>query len=1128
MNNEPYLNDPQFQSVLVACLEKLERGEALDREELLERHAKFAQPLAEFLDDQSLLEQIASGLRDSMAAHATAASSDRLFDETIDSNPSSTGFGVADRIRYIGEYEILEEIARGGMGVVFKAKQRQLQRIVALKMILAGKLADNADVERFQREARAAGRLKHANIVPVHEVGQHDGHHYFTMDFIEGDSLAAEIRDESLPPKKAAELVKAVAVAIEFAHQHGTLHRDLKPANILIDANGQPHITDFGLAKSVAGDNGTLRTELTVSGQILGTPSYMSPEQADAKQHLIGPATDVYSLGAILYACLTGRAPFVADSPLDTMLQVVRKEPVSPRTLNTKVSRDLETICLKCLAKEPHKRYGTAADLAADLERFLDDRPVVARPVGSVAKSWRWAKRNPWIAALLTLSCVLLTAGTIVSTYFAIEANQRADAETKERQRADREAEAARLAESNAKNALVAEEKARDEAEAQRRMADKMRQLAELRLEERTRSLYALQLTRAHSIWRESQGEAASLLEDKTACPPELRDFTWRYLRHLTHRRIEGWNTGPTPVKLLDVSSDGSQVAAVGIGKTVSIWRSGHREPVASLKHETQGITAGSFSRDGKRLATSCGKTIVIWNIETGKVEHRLEHGGKVETVSFLPDGRSLISAGAGIIVWDAVSGESLRRLGDSTRLISHIALAGDRRRFLAAEKKGDIVLWDIDQTEPIRTVFKVGPPEGALDFGNRVKCLDISRDGAKFLFADAFEVHVYDLLSGKAICHIRDTMPALQAEWRSAVFSPDGRWLATCSGGHHVKLWDATTGAELTALTPFKGGKRIRFSSDGRAVLVGDAVGNLVWWRVPAIDGGYELRLNGGRLAISPQGDRMAAYLRGDISVWDTQRDRAVWKKSDLLVFRAAFSPDGKTLAGMLEGGQIRFWDADDGEQLKIRENVTRGEALVYIDQNRLAFSTGKSAISIWNLSTDEIFELDSGDRGVLCLAVSPDGRHLAAGHGIHPLPDNTPPGKVVVWDLATRKPISVLKGHDSFGVYDIAFSPDGSTLASCGQGIVLWDAKSFERRTKMTSHTAPAWSIDYAHDGSVIATGSMDGTIRLWDPKSGQQRLAMESDAVWVTDVSFSPDSNSLFSAGMTGGVRWWPAAE
>ncbi len=327
------------------------------------------------------------------------------------------------RVRYFGDYEIVREIARGGMGVVFQARQTSLNRPVALKMILAGQLADETDIKRFYTEAEAAANLDHPGIVPIYEVGQHEGQHYFSMGFIDGQSLSQRLAEGPLPAGEAAELIRRVSEAIEYAHQHGVVHRDLKPANILMDQNGNPRVTDFGLAKKVQGDSG-----LTGSGQIMGTPSYMPPEQAGGKRGEVGPAADVYSLGATLYASLTGRPPFQAATAMDTVIQVVSEEPVPPRRLNAAIPRDLETICLKCLEKEPGKRYESAAALGEDLRRYVAGEPIAARPVGQAERAWRWCRRKPVIAGLIASLVVTVIGGFVGITLGWLEARRQRSA----------------------------------------------------------------------------------------------------------------------------------------------------------------------------------------------------------------------------------------------------------------------------------------------------------------------------------------------------------------------------------------------------------------------------------------------------------------------------------------------------------------------------------------------------------------------------------------------------------------------------------------------------------------------------------------------------------------------------
>jgi tRNA A-37 threonylcarbamoyl transferase component Bud32 len=317
------------------------------------------------------------------------------------------------RVRYFGDYELLEEIARGGMGVVWKARQASLNRTVAVKMILAGKLAGEAEVQRFHREAEAAANLQHPNIVAIHEVGEHDGQHYYSMDYVQGRDLGALVREGGpLSSERAAVCLKTLAEAVHFAHQRGTLHRDLKPQNVLMDAAGVPRITDFGLAKFVERDD-----NLTKTGAAMGSPSYMPPEQAAGHLDQLGPHSDVYSLGAILYELLTGRPPFRAETAMATMRQVMESDPVPPRKVNPGVPPDLETICLKCLEKNPALRYPSARALAEEMGRFLKHEPIQALPVSAIRKTESWLRRHPWTLMAAGSLVIMVLMGTLYWQY---------------------------------------------------------------------------------------------------------------------------------------------------------------------------------------------------------------------------------------------------------------------------------------------------------------------------------------------------------------------------------------------------------------------------------------------------------------------------------------------------------------------------------------------------------------------------------------------------------------------------------------------------------------------------------------------------------------------------------------
>lgn len=318
-----------------------------------------------------------------------------------------------------GDYELIEPIAKGGMGIVYKARQRKLNRVVAIKMILDGQFADQSDIDRFYAEAEAAAALSHPNIVAIHEVGEWSGQHFFSMDFIDGESLAHLVHENPLRPRRAAEFVKIIAETVQFAHDNGVVHRDLKPANILLDKRQRPLITDFGLAKQVSS-----QSQRTIAGSIVGTPSYMPPEQAAGRVDEIGPWSDLYSLGAILYELLTGRPPFRSASPFETIRQVLETEPLSPRLLNENVPKDLETICLKCLQKDRHRRYPSCHELAEELGRFLLGEPIQARPISRLERSWRLVKRNPITSAAIAAAAMFFVAASIISTiaYFRTSA----------------------------------------------------------------------------------------------------------------------------------------------------------------------------------------------------------------------------------------------------------------------------------------------------------------------------------------------------------------------------------------------------------------------------------------------------------------------------------------------------------------------------------------------------------------------------------------------------------------------------------------------------------------------------------------------------------------------------------
>jgi len=559
-------------------------------------------------DEDASLNPESGDLHDDLTIPPAAA---RTSAEDPDQG-GTTKPGVGTRVKYFGDYELLKEIARGGMGVVYKARQTKLNRIVALKMILAGQLASPEAVQRFYIEAEAAASLEHPGIVPIYEVGQHEDQHFFSMGFIEGTSLDARVKEGPMLPREAAAITQQISEAIAYAHAQGVIHRDLKPANILIDASGDPKVTDFGLAKKTDADSG-----LTGTGQILGTPGYMPPEQASGETDTIGPAADIYSLGAILYALLTGRPPFQSANVMDTLVAVLEQEPVAPRQLNPALDVDLETICLKCLEKDATRRYGTADELVSELGRYLNGEPIHARPIGKLERGWRWCKRKPALAGLSGLAMVLLLTlgigGPLLAMQQAALTEQAVTAQNdaeRQRQKADRERQAAVSAE---KKAEVERRKAEDE----RRKAVASREKTEATL---ARSNYFL----AQARW--DNNRAADARELLQRVPQQQRNIEW----YLARWQFEGSDVtlyGHTErVNSVSFSPDGTRIASGSWDSTIRLWDASTGEELHTLKGHTSFVRSVSFSPDGTRIASgSWDSTIRLWDASTGEELHTLK-----------------------------------------------------------------------------------------------------------------------------------------------------------------------------------------------------------------------------------------------------------------------------------------------------------------------------------------------------------------------------------------------------------------------------------------------------------------------------------------------------------------------
>jgi WD40 repeat protein len=1054
-------------------MQRLDRGERVDRVQFLARHPEYAEELRSYfagIDEVEKLGRRATEESQTLAPHGAAP-------EPVgpEGAPSPEG-----KPRRLGDYELLEQIGQGGMGVIYKAQQLSLPRLVALKMVRSDRLASAADVLRFRSEAEAVASLDHPNIVPIYEVGEHEGEHYFSMKLVEGGSLARHLGRLVSDLPAGAGLLATVARAVHYAHQRGLLHRDLKPANILLEwppgsVNPPvPHVTDFGLAKRLGLRPG--EASLTQQGMIVGTPNYMAPEQA-APKGSVSTAADVYSLGAILYELLTGRPPFCAETPLDTLLLLLEQEPVPPRSFNRRVDRDLETVCLKCLQKDPHKRYPSALALADDLERWRRGQPTRARPVGRPERALKWVRRRPVPAALGALLVVVFLAG------FAGVSWQRGRAQG-------------------------AGQKAAEFAAAERRTA------------------YARGIGMAFDEWR--AGNAGSAEPMLGACPAELRDWEWHYLRRLFRVRrlatLEGHAGGVLAVAF---SPDGAHVASGGVDGLVKVWDRGALREALTLRGHGAAVTAVAFSPDSRRLASgSADGTVRVWDAARGKgVATWCGHAAGVTSLAFDPTGRRLASTGGEqpssgeLKLWDPTDGRALLSR-DWHNLLAAVAFSPDGRRLAVASHDGSVAVLGAATLEPLDTLRaqtqRTVPWTGVA----------ISADG-KWVAASspAGLVRVWDAATARE-CFSAVT-PAETPVCGIAFGGRDGRILAAVTADNSIQGWFTRSGKPAFTLRGHtQAVQAVACSPDGECLVSGSMDRTVRLWDLSRRDEDLTLRgwSNSGvtGVAYSPDGTRLASVHRErSLRVWDVATGKAITIK-DLLpaaINGVAFRPDGSLLASAEADGVVRLRDAGTAQEVAaLRGHDGEVEAVAFgPDGGQLASAGADGTVRVWEVPAGRERLCLRGPAGaVFALAFSPDGRHLAAAGA---------DGTARVWVAATGHRVLAL-GDLGGPVYALAFSPDGRHLAAAGAGrdeaVRVWDADTGAPILTLRGHAGAVRSLAYSPAGRLASAGD-DRAVRLWD-SAGQQLLAVRGHTGAVRALAFSPDGYRLASAADDGTIKVW----
>jgi eukaryotic-like serine/threonine-protein kinase len=986
--------------------------------------------------------------------------------------------------RLLGDFELLEEIARGGMGIVYRARQVSLNRIVAVKVLLFGQFASAEFVKRFRAEAEAVARLHHPSIVGIHAVGEHENQPYFSMDYIEGGNLAALVKEQPLSARQAGMLVNTIAAALDYAHGRGILHRDLKPSNVLMDAAGQPHLTDFGLAKRLDGDN-----PITVTGQIFGSPGYMAPEQASPGRQAVGRASDIYSLGAILYFLVTGRPPFLADSVEATLTQVLTADIVSPRNLNPSIPPDLETICLKCLEREPDRRYATAGELAAELGRFLLGEPIQARPVSALERSWRWVTRNRVVSTLGAL-VIVLVAAFLAHTM-------------KSSSHIRREAERAILAEQQARSQLW--ESYLLQARAERRSGEAGQRYAALAaisnaaairpsLELRNEAIAALALpdVRVTRAWQHPAGNVAlaysASLERFAVQRPDGQISVCLASNGQEFARLPA--VGRVPCWIADFTSDESRLAVncYEDSKPVYyVWDIAARKPVlgpipgvscAFLPDGSQFVVAGLgtrwldfYSLTTGRLVRSLpipeplsrfqlhsrseiivgynGDTNVVHVLDLGSGAERfaLSHPATVGSTALSQDGGWLAVGcyDGRIIIWDARTGVSRAVLEGHENNVTVMAFNHAVTVLASTGWDDTFRLWDtaswkqILRADGTSTEIKFGPGDHSLAHlqqGNVAGVLEIAS-------SEVFRrLHV---------------QPHAHQEGWCVTFSPDARLVATAHTDG-VAIRDAANEAELAWL-PIGECRSVMFVPDGTALVTSGKAG-LAYWRFTTShrDGTNELVL-GERHPIREGVEFVSATLSGD----------------------------GQWVAAAIKTNKsVAVYEVAHPENHFEFTSITNIESVAATaDMRWLATGAwGRPGVKVYNLPERRLeTELPFPDSARV--SFSPDGRFLAAGGVTYE-----------VWQTGTwRKLYEVRKPDSENPVGTLSFSPDSRWLALIKQGreiVLLEAATGNELATFQAPRLTGITALCFSPNASKLVALQTDQSLQVWDLSVVRRELA------------------------------------
>ncbi len=1010
-------------------------------------------------------------------------------------------------------YDLRGEVHRGGQGVVYRAVQKATRRDVAIKVMREGPFAGPSDRARFEREVRVLGRLKHPNIVTIHESGQADGTFYFVMDYVQGEPLDAWAAARRPPIRETLEVFARVCEAVNAAHLQGIIHRDLKPTNIRVGADGEPHVLDFGLAKVDPGhsDADSLPQAMTVTGQFVGSLPWASPEQVQGVSAGIDLRTDVYSLGLVLYHLLTGRFPYdVIGSMHEVMDNILKAEPVRPRALRRDIDDELETIVLKCLSKERERRYQTAGELARDVRHYLAGEPIEAKRDSAIYLLRKTVKRYrvPVIAA--SVFVVLLAAAVVASTALWRRAERSAEREQQQRMLAVQKTEQAVRAQSEAETARAAAQREQAAAE---------------------QLLYYSKIGEAASFL--DRGLTASARRALSECPPGLRHWEW------------GWLTRLSDVRPVWSAKHGALVQTVAFGPqgrlytggqdgTLKIWDQKANAPLAILAACQEIVQDVAFSPDGASMAVvgdGCPRLrlneIELWDTRTAQPTRYFQgHPDSVYAVSFSPDGRYLATGSADKTarLWDVESGRELRSFVGHTAAVLHAAITADGQFLVTASgtwgpyEDRTTRVWEISSGRALHVIP-----------GPNWRQQAVAPTGSVFACAlQDTTIGLFDAATGKCL----RSVPADSGEYGAVAFSPDGARLATVGRDNTLKIWQVEGDQGPVILGESEQPLMcLAFSADGARIASGSLDGTVCLWDTKPARPGDGGTVNLGEvfpesIDFSPDGRTVAVGTvypgRRFLQIHDTGTGRMVWRAPELgtPVGQVRFHPDGRRVVASTEDGLVQVWDVVDGRSLlECQAGSGRARPIaISPDGRRLAAGSRTEPAAVWDLNTGQrFFGLEGSDRGCLSLAWSSDGALIAGGSG------NDPGTRCLcrIWDARDGRMLYKIDTGLRRSIWTVAFAPGGhAVLAGSLQGVCcVIDADSGRIVTNVQAHRDSMTSMAISSDGRRLATVGDGSATTIWDTTTWRKVLTLRDHKQHVRCVDFSPDGRTLATVGHDG---------